>query len=263
MSRFIAPALSCSLLLAPVGCDSGTKKEASAKAGDKKAGDKKADAKKDGDDKADTKLGTPKPDAKAANPHAGPHAGAGGPHAGMGKPPMAKKEPGPPRDITPTGEVAEASITGLTLSVPKEWESSPPTSSMRLAQWVIPGPGGDGELVVYRFPGGGGGVQANIDRWKGQFQPPEGKTIDDVATVKSIAGEGELKTTLVDVTGTYVAAVRPGDDEKHNDAEYRMFAAVLEGSGDAYYFKAVGPAKTLTLWADPFSTMIGTFKVAK
>lgn len=244
MQRLIA-ALSCTLLLAP-GCDSAPKKEASAKTADKQADSKKAD-----DNAA----------PKAADPHANPHAAMADPHAGIKRGPAPEQaQPGPPRDIKPSGEVTAASVTGLTLAVPSEWESSPPTSSMRLGQWALPGPGGDGELVVFRFPGGGGGVQANIDRWKGQFQPPEGKTIDDVSTVKTIDGDGGLKTTLVEVTGTYVAAVQPGDAEKHNDAAYQMFAAVVEGSGDAYYFKATGPQKTLAIWAEPFVTMIGTFK---
>lgn len=250
-SRLLVHALSCSLVL-HVACDSGSKKEASpkaAKAGDAKAGDAKA---------GDAKAG----DAKA-NPHANPHGDQPpNPHAGMAMPPGAgaKTEPGPPRDIEVSGEMVEANVRGLGLSVPKEWEKGTPTSSMRAAQWVMPGPGGDGELVVYRFPGGAGGVQANIDRWKGQFTPPEGKTIDDVSTVETMDGEGGVKTTLVDVTGTYVAAVMPGADAKHNENDYRMFAAAVEGSGDPFYFKAVGPAKTMELWLEPFKKMIGTFQ---
>ena len=53
-------------------------------------------------------------------------------------------------------------------------------SPMRVAQFVVPGPGGDAEMGVFRFAGGAGGVDANIARWKGQFVPPEGKTVDDI-----------------------------------------------------------------------------------
>jgi len=260
MSRIIAHTAALgALLLLPTACDSGAKKEASPKAAHAKKGDASKGAANKGDGKT-TSHGS-NPHAKAPNPHGG--AAPAGPHGSAKMPPMMKKTVlGPPREVTPSGDVTPATLTGLTLAVPKEWESNPPSSSMRLAQWIMPGPGGDAELVVYRFPGGGGGVTANIDRWKGQFQPPEGKTIDDVSKLTSIDGEGGLKTTLVDVTGTYVAAVVPGGDEKHNSSEYRMFAAVVEGSGDAYYFKAVGPSKTVGLWAEPFSAMITTFKVA-
>lgn len=214
--------------------------------------------------KADAKT-TPAPaDAKTtAHDAKDPHAGLGAnPHAGM--PPMmggAAPPKGPPRDITPSGEVTDSDLRGLSLAAPKEWESQPPRSSMRVAQWVIPGPGGDGELVVTRFPGGGGGIEANVARWKSQFQPPEGKSIDDVTKVDTIEGKGGLKTTVVDVSGRFVAAVVPGAEEKHDEADYRMLAAIVEGHGDPYYFKLVGPQKTIDLWADPFRAMIDTFEV--
>jgi hypothetical protein len=205
--------------------------------------------------KADAKA-TKATDAKAtdAKAPAGPHAGAN-PHGGM--PPMMGTPPapkGPPRDVTPSGETVPQTLPGLAFAVPKEWEQGTPTNAMRVAQWVLPGPGGDAELVVFRFAGGGGGIEANVARWKGQFQAPEGKTIDDVTTTKTLEAGG-LKTTLVDVTGTYVAAVTPGAEQQHDDADQRMIAAIVEGSGDPFYFKALGPRATMDLWAPAFEAM--------
>jgi len=240
-------ALSLMLTLALASaCDgsTGAKDANPAKAETKDA--KGSDAKADG--KGDVKADAP------ANPHA-----AANPHAGM--PPMmgAPAAPkGPPRDVTPTGETATEALQGLTFAVPKEWEKGTPSSNMRLAQWVLPGPGGDAELVVFRFPGGAGGIEANVSRWKGQFQAPAGKTIDDVTVTKTIEGT-LVKTTLVDVSGTYVAAVMPGADAKHDDADQRMIAAIVEGSGDPFYFKAVGPRATMDLWAAAFETMAKGF----
>jgi hypothetical protein len=241
-------------LLMSTACDSGPEQPAVPKTA--------ADAKPAAEAKAgDTKMppGHGAMGDTQANPHAmaGPHGGMGG---GMGGGPMGAAPPsGPPRDVTPSGEAVESNLRGLKVATPKEWEATPPSSGMRVAQWTVPGPGGDAELVVFRFAGGGGGVQANVDRWKGQFTPPQGKTIDDVTTVKEIEGSDGLQTTLVDVAGTFVAAVQPGADEKHNDSNYRMLAAIVQGQGDPYYFKLVGPSKTVDLWAPPFETMIGTF----
>jgi hypothetical protein len=205
----------------------------------------KVDAKKDAKG-GDLEAGAP---TDAKDPHA-----AVNPHAGM--PPMmgASAPKGPPRDVTPSGQTVAETLPGIALAVPSEWEKGKPTNSMRVAQWVLPGPGGDAELVVFRFPGGGGGLEANVSRWKGQFQAPEGKTIDDVTTTTTIEGDG-IKITIVDVSGTYVAAVTPGADVKHNDANQRMMAAIVEASGDPFYFKAVGPTATMDLWADAFTTM--------
>jgi hypothetical protein len=230
---------------------------ACASSGGKEAAPATADAKQPpADAKTDAKT-----DVKAegpANPHAAnPH--AANPHAGM--PPMMGAPPapkGPPRDVTPSGEVVAQTLPGLAFSVPSEWEKGAPTNTMRVAQWVLPGPGGDAELVVFRFPGGGGGIEQNVARWKGQFQPPEGKTIDDVSVTTTIEA-GAIKTTLVDVSGTYVAAVMPGADETHNDSDQRMIAAIVEGSGDPFYFKAVGPRATMDLWAAAFETLAHGF----
>jgi hypothetical protein len=212
-----------------------------------------APAKVDAKAKAGKAGGT----ANAKDPHA-----AVNPHAGM--PPMmgtATVPKGPPRDVTPSGRTAAESLPGLAFAVPSEWEKGEPSSNMRLAQWVLPGPGGDGELVVFRFPGGAGGIEANVARWKGQFQAPEGKTIDDVTVTKTIEAGG-VKTTLVDVSGRYVAAVMPGAEEKHDDADQRMLAAIVEGSGDPFYFKAVGPRATMDVWAAAFEAMANGFSGA-
>lgn len=234
-----------------VACDSGAKDS-------KPAQVPKTAAKSDSAPAADP-HGAP----AAANPHGAPPMAGANPHGGMppmmgGMGGMAPKPAGPPRDITPGGEVVAETLPGLQFSVPSEWEKGTPTSSMRLAQWVLPGPGGDAELVVYRFQGGAGTIEANLTRWKKQFQAPEGKTIDDVSTTKEITGNG-LTTSLVDVHGTYVAAVSPGAEEKHDDAGARMLAAIVSGSGDPFYFKAVGPKATMDLWAAPYDTMIASF----
>src|SRR5690606_32931897 len=81
---------------------------------------------------------------------------------------------------------------------------------------------------------------------------------DDVSTTKKVEA-GELTTTLVDVSGTYVAAMTPGADAKHDDADQRMVAAIVEGSGDPFYFKAVGPKATMDVWSASFDGLVSSF----
>jgi hypothetical protein len=197
----------------------------------------------------------PKPAARpaAADPHQETTPHQANPHASLAK------EKGPPQDVTPSGATNAESIAELGLAVPTEWKKGHPRSSMRLAEFTIPGPGGDAELVVFRFAGGAGGVQANVDRWKTQFQPPEGKTIDDLTTVTE-RQQGDLKITLVDVKGRYVAAVMPGTEATHDEAEYRMLAAIVEGSGDPFFFKTVGPEKTLAVWNDAHEALLSSIE---
>ena len=83
---------------------------------------------------------------------------------------------------------------------------------MRVAQYALPRAAGDtqdAELVVYYFGGTGGTVEANIERWVGQMQQPDGRPSSAVAKRQSRTVNG-LKVTLVDVPGTYVAEMTPG-----------------------------------------------------
>jgi hypothetical protein len=228
------------------------------------------DGKSAGDGKAAQSKAPTKPsETEAPKPAKAPDAKADAkadPHAGLpmhGGPPKADGPPkGPPRDIKPSGEVVEESVKELALSVPKEWEKGQPSGMMRMAQWVLPGPGGDAELVVFRFAGGAGGVEANIERWKGQFQPPEGKSVDDITKIEKV-DSGALKITHVDISGRFVASVMPGAEEKHDEANYRMLASIVEGSGDPFFFKATGPEKTMDLWAEAYKKTLADAKVAK
>ncbi|MCB9566811.1 MAG: hypothetical protein H6710_06280 [Myxococcales bacterium] len=207
--------------------------------------------------------------APATPAPAGPTAAHGDP-SGMppGHPPVMGAPGGPsepagpqnPREVTPTGEVRAETFGGLKIEIPSEWTSRPPKSSMRLAELVLPGPGGDIDLAVYRFPGGAGGVEANINRWKGQFLPPEGKTIDDLTTVTT-EERPPLKITRVDIRGTYTAEMTPGAGDRRNDADARMLAAIIEGSGDPYFLKAAGSSQTLDVWAPAFEKALASAAV--
>ncbi len=71
-----------------------------------------------------------------------------------------------------------APAAGLAWTAPEGWRSVPPSSSMRVAEWALAKADGDPEdasLVVFHFPGTGGSVQANLDRWYTQFEQPDGE----------------------------------------------------------------------------------------
>ncbi|HVL67002.1 MAG TPA: hypothetical protein VM364_07045 [Vicinamibacterales bacterium] len=135
---------------------------------------------------------------------------------------------------------------GLTYTTPPAWQSRPPSSSMRVAEFVVPkvtGDPEDAEVVIFYFGGGGGSVEANIQRWVGQFQQPSGKP--GPPPERTAFKVGNLAVTTVDVSGTYVAEVRPGAAQRHNKPGFRMRAAVVETPQGPYFVKFTGPAKTV------------------
>jgi hypothetical protein len=153
----------------------------------------------------------------------------------------------------------------LVFTAPAEWLSRPPQSSMRVAEYQLPATQGDsepGDLVVYYFGGSGGSVDANIQRWLGQMKQPDGRDTAAVAKRESRT-INTLTVSLLDVSGTYVAELRPGATEHHNKPSFRMRAAVIETPRGPYFVKLVGPEKTVARWGDAFAAFIESMRFEK
>ena len=153
-------------------------------------------------------------------------------------------------------------LAGLTFNAPATWKSVTTSSAMRVAQYSIPRASGDSqdaELVVYYFGGTGGSVEANIERWVGQMQQPDGRPSSAVMKRQSRTVNG-LKVTLVDVPGTYVAEMTPGASQRHNSPGFHLRAAVIETANGPYFIKLTGPAKTVTASERAFESFLGSVK---
>ena len=132
----------------------------------------------------------------------------------------------------------------ITLNVPTTWKQSPASNNLRTAQFAIPkveGDRDDAELVVYFFGGAGGGVNANLERWSGQFQPGGKKQ----KIYKGESKQGEYY--LLDITGVYNKPIGPPINRQTNPTPgYQMLAVVLMVKDKGNYFlKLTGPQKTV------------------
>ena len=129
----------------------------------------------------------------------------------------------------------------LAFKKPAAWTNRPAVSSMRVADFVVPkvqSDAEDAEVIVYYFGGSGGSVEANLQRWTSQFQ----SSTDPVKTTSTV---NDLKLTSFDVSGTYVAEIRPGSTERHHKPGFRMRAIVVETPKGPYFIKLTGPAATV------------------
>lgn len=164
------------------------------------------------------------------------------------EPPMSTSAPAPAE--------APGSTLPVPLKAPADWIAERPSSSMRQAQYRLPGEGGDAEVAV--FTGIGGSPQANVDRWVGQFSDASGKAQPQVATRRI----GSYRVTVVDVSGTYhPASMGPmmgGGPAAEPKPGYRMLAAIIEGEGEGrpVFVKLTGPAETVEKWAASFEAYL-------
>jgi hypothetical protein len=148
----------------------------------------------------------------------------------------------------------------LLYTKPAAWTAAPTTSSMRVAQFAVPrakGEAADAELIVYYFGGSGGSVDANIDRWIGQMEQPDGRKSSEVAK-RSTRNVNGLPVTLVDVSGTYVAEMTPGSSQRHNSPNFRLRAAVVTTPNGPYFIKLTGPAATVAAAEADFERFLGS-----
>ena len=90
----------------------------------------------------------------------------------------------------------------------------------------------------------GGSVEANIDRWYGQFTQPDGGNTRDRAKVQKIKVGGE-EIHLVDLSGTFKDQRGPMAPAVERP-KYRMLAAIIATkNAGSYFIKFYGPERTV------------------
>jgi hypothetical protein len=142
----------------------------------------------------------------------------------------------------PAGATQPVELLGLRSAVPAAWVAAQPQSNMRLAQFIVPAAGDDGEgaeMVVYYFgPAQGGTLEANVGRWQSQFTGPDGGPVEPQITEL----EGAFKATLVSLRGSYARGVGMGPT---GDAlpDRMLLAAIVETPEGKLYPQLHGPAE--------------------
>jgi hypothetical protein len=151
---------------------------------------------------------------------------------------------------------------GVHFDAPSAWTSTP--KPMRTANYTIPASAGDsrdGELAVYYFgPGQGGGVEANVRRWLGQFVNASGSPLTAGDADRSEQEVNGLRVTVLDVSGTYLFKPFPMAPRATPMPGYRMLAAIVQGPHAPIFFKLTAPAKTAAAAEPEFRKVIDSLR---
>ena len=149
---------------------------------------------------------------------------------------------------------------GLRWTTPANWKSEA-QRPMRLATYTVPPAAGDkdnGECGIYYFgQGQGGSVEANMDRWIGQFLQADGKASKSAAKVDKRTIHG-LKVTTVDVSGAYTGMGGPMASPGEPKPGYRLLGAIVEGPQGSVFLKFAGPATTVAQNQASFEKMLAS-----
>ena len=132
---------------------------------------------------------------------------------------------------------AKFTVGAFDFQRPGAWAWVPVSSPMRKAQLKIPGASADSaaDITFFHFgAGGGGGAQANIQRWLGQFQSAEGASKVEPQEI------GGAKVTLVSTEGTFSSGM-PGGPSTPLTGQALLGAIIEHAEGDVFV-KMTGPA---------------------
>lgn len=154
------------------------------------------------------------------------------------------------------------SVAGLKWAAPSGW-SNKGSAPMRATTYSVPAAPGDktsSECVVYFFgTGQGGSVEANMDRWKGQFTQG-GKPAPAQTQKRMVHG---LQVTTIDTSGDYSGMGGPLADRPSVESGYRLLGAIIEGPGGNVFIKFAGPAKTVAANQRNFEQLVNSFDKEK
>lgn len=146
----------------------------------------------------------------------------------------------------------------LNYTLPGSWQRVEPSSSMRVDEMVID-PISQTTLAIFIFPKIPGVVEANLERWKGQFKE------ETVVEASEQFNQGQLPITIYEAEGTFLEAAEPmnpaaGVTEKE---DHKVLAAIVELNDGAWFFKAVGPKQIIENQKNNFNQLIRSTRLVK
>jgi len=110
-----------------------------------------------------------------------------------------------------------------------------------VAKFTIAGPTGAAAVNVSSSAGEGGGLNGNLNRWRGQLGLPQWSDAEVGKSVTTIEVPGG-KASLVDLSGTDPRTSQPT----------RLVGAVVPQSGQTWFYKLMGDAKVVESQKDAF-----------
>ena len=127
--------------------------------------------------------------------------------------------------------------------VPSGWKAAGP-KPMRLASFDIPDAAGNGDVSISKLSGNGGGLLANVNRWRGQvgLAPLEAGAL--AANSKTVATAGGDSGTWVELVGT----------------EKTILGAIVARGEVSWFFKLTAPAAVAAQNRDAFEQFVRSIR---
>ena len=127
--------------------------------------------------------------------------------------------------------------------VPSGWKAAGP-KPMRLASFDIPDAAGNGDVSISKLSGNGGGLLANVNRWRGQVGLASLEAGALAANSKTVATAGGDSGTWVELVGT----------------EKTILGAIVARGEVSWFFKLTAPAAVAAQNRDAFEQFVRSIR---
>jgi hypothetical protein len=135
-----------------------------------------------------------------------------------------------------------------TWTIPAGWQTGPPAQFL-VAKFIIAGAGdAKAEVNVSSLAGDGGGLVANVNRWRAQLGEPAA-TEAELAKLPTIAASGGTATE-VDISGKDPRTGKPAE----------LVGFVLPLGGQTWFYKLMGDAAVVAQQQDAFVKFVQSAK---
>jgi len=155
----------------------------------------------------------------------------------------------------------EVKVGNLKAVTPPDWAKEKPANLLRSYQFKLPGAEDFPQPELAIFPESNPDPEKNFPKWKAQFVPPEGKSIDDV----SKTGKWDVKgatVTYLDVTGTWKYRERPQDPSSKEMLldNYRVIWVIVAEKDGATHLRLSGPTQSVAKSYKAFEDFVKSLK---
>jgi hypothetical protein len=152
-------------------------------------------------------------------------------------------------ELTTGGLVPPAPAAGaVSWTKPPNWQEQP-LSEMRQGSFRAPGPdGASADISVVSFPGAAGGLESNLNRWRGQVELPPASDEELRQTAQPV-NAGQVEGILVDYAS-------PPQSAKPS----RILGAVFQTPDRTWFVKMTGPPAFVETQKETFDQFVRSFR---
>ena len=150
----------------------------------------------------------------------------------------------------------------IIFEAPMTWTRKQPKSRIIEHEFAVPAVGEGKDDGRFTVMGAGGGIEANIARWQGQFTQGDGTTTAEKTKTQKLQVNG-VEVYYVDISGDYKDSAGPFNPAPAvTRPNYRMLAAIVNSEKLGQYFlKFYGPKDLVTANEKPFQDMVNALKL--